>query len=65
MATWHQQRNPAGLQALWKPHPTEWKCVSDKHNQFASSMSFTDETEARAYAKRTGNVLIPPASARS
>lgn len=62
MSTWHQQRNPSALQALWQPHPTLWKCVSDKPNCMAGSISFATKDEARAYAKRTGDALIPPSS---
>lgn len=60
MSTWHQNRNPAALTALWLPHPTKWKCISDKPGQMASSMMFDNEVEARTYANRTGDVLIPP-----
>lgn len=60
MSTWHQQRNPRALAALWTPHPTEWKCVSDKYGQCASSISFQEEQDARAYAAKTGDTLIPP-----
>lgn len=66
MATWHQEqaRKRAGGTGLWYPHPTEWKCVSDKPGQFASSMSFTDEAKARAYCEKTGDALIPPENYR-
>lgn len=60
MSTWHQNRNKAGLTALWQPHPTHWKCVSDKYGQCASSMTFENEQQARAYAARTGDAIIPP-----
>lgn len=63
MASWHQQRNPGGLAALWQPHPTNWKIVSDKFNEFASSISFEDEGQARLYVVRNGGHLIPPLSA--
>jgi hypothetical protein len=60
VSSWHQDRNPGGLRALWTPHPTKWKCVSDRAGQLASCMSFDDEAEARAYAAKTGGILIPP-----
>lgn len=60
MSTWHQERNPAGIAALWAPHPTKWKCISDRHGQFATSMMFEDEAAAKAYAAKTGDVVIPP-----
>lgn len=60
MSTWHQDKNPAGLMQLWLPHPTKWKCISDKLHQHASSMTFEDEAQARAYARKTGDILIPP-----
>lgn len=60
MSTWHQNRNPAALAALWAPHPTQWKCVSDRFDRPAGSMSFETEAEAKAYAERTGDIVIPP-----
>jgi hypothetical protein len=65
MSTWHQDRNPQGLQALWQPHATDWKCVSDKPGQLASAMCFAREDEARSYCERWGCVLIPPQSANA
>jgi hypothetical protein len=61
MATWHQQRNPEGLRSLWQQHPTQWKCISDRPNECAGSISFNDEAEARAYAAKTGDRVLPPA----
>ena len=56
MNTWHQALNPTMTANLWATHPTLWKCVSDRPNEFASCMSFATEAEARAYAERTGAV---------
>lgn len=63
MSTWHQDQNPAALAALWRPHPVNWKCISDKVGEPASSMSFPDEASARQYALQTGDVLIAPKAA--
>ena len=60
MSTWHQAQNPATTAALWAPHPTQWKCISDRPNEFASAMTFATEAEARAYAERTGDIVIAP-----
>jgi hypothetical protein len=62
MASWHQQQNSIALMQLWKGHPTMWSCVSDTHGCLASRMTFPTETAARAYAARTRDVVIPPAS---
>jgi hypothetical protein len=62
MATWHQQKNPTALAALWAPHPTQWKCVSDKPGQMAGCASFTDKQKARDFCDNTGAVLIPPSN---
>lgn len=58
MATWHQQK--AGLSGLYAPHWREWKVVDDKPNQFASAVCFGDESTARAFAEKTGGLLIAP-----
>jgi len=60
MSTWHQARNPAVIADLWSPHPTQWKCVSDRPGEPASSISFATEAEAKAYAERTGDIVIAP-----
>ena len=60
MSTWHQALNPAVAAALWAPHPTQWKVVSDRPNEFASMMTFATEAEARTYAERTECVVIAP-----
>lgn len=60
MSTWHQDRNPSALQALWTPDPTKWKCISDKYGGFASCMTFDDEASARQYAAKTGDIVLPP-----
>ena len=60
MATWHQERNAAGLSALWEPHPSAWKCIDDKPGRPAGSISFECESKAKAYAEKTGAHLIPP-----
>ena len=60
MSTWHQAQNPATTTALWAPHTTQWKCISDRPNEFASVMTFATEAEARAYAERTGDIVIAP-----
>ena len=60
MATWHQSRNAAGLSALWT-QGKNWKVIDDKPGQLASGIEFADEAKARAYAAKTGGVLIPPA----
>ena len=60
MATWHQERNSAGMAALYAPHPTLWKCVGDKPNQCAGAMLFKSQTDAETYCKNTGDLLIPP-----
>lgn len=65
MATWHQRNNPAALTALWTPHPTRWKCVSDRWNRPAGSIVFDSAAEANAYAAKTGDVVIPPVAARA
>lgn len=62
MSTWHQERNKGAIQLLWAPDPVNWKCVSDKHGEFASCMTFPDEASARAYAKVTGDHVIPPSN---
>ncbi len=64
MATWHQQRNPGALRALWAPHPTKWKVVEDPCNEFASCMSFERRDDANAYQKRAGGHLVPPLTER-
>lgn len=64
MASWHQNQNGAGLSSLWAPDPSRWKCISDKPGRFASCMSFETEEQARAYAAKTGDIIIPPANAR-
>ena len=60
MSTWHQAQNPASTAALGSPHPTQWKCISDRPNEFASSIRSATEAEARAYAERTGHNVIAP-----
>ena len=60
MSTWHQAQNPATTAALWAPHPTKWKCISDRLNEFASCMYFATEAAARTYAERTGDIVIAP-----
>ena len=60
MSTWHQAHNLAAITALWEPHPTHWKCVTDHPNKFASTITFATEAEARAYAERTGDIVIAP-----
>lgn len=60
MSTWHQNRNPIALAALWRPLPDQYKCVSDRPGQPASCMIFADRVAAERYAERTGDVLIPP-----
>lgn len=60
MATYHQERNAAGLRALWTPEPGRWKCISDKRGRMASCMSFDNEKDALAYCANTGDVLLPP-----
>lgn len=60
MSTWHQAQNPATTAALWAPHPTQWKCITDRPNEFASCIRFATEAEARAYAERTGDIVIAP-----
>lgn len=60
MSTWHQDNNQAAIGALWSPHPTKWKCISDRHGCMASCTTFDSEGEARAYALKTGDVLVCP-----
>jgi len=60
MATWHQSQNQAAIKALWTPHATKWKCISDKHDRPASCMTFDDRKSAKEYAERTGDILIAP-----
>lgn len=60
MATWHQAKNQLALALLWAPDPVRWKCVHDRYNQPASAIKFDTEQEARAYAARTGDVVIAP-----
>lgn len=60
MATWHQLRNVAGLINLYQPDATEWKVVTDPPNGAASAMTFTLESEARAYAVRVGRATVVP-----
>lgn len=62
MATWHQNRNPAGMRGLYAPKPGVWKVVSDKPGEFASAIEFSDETEARRLADRNGGFIIPPSA---
>ena len=62
MASWHQQQNPAGLLALWTPHPTKWKCIRDTYGHFASCMTFDNAVHAREYAAKTGDMLLAPAN---
>jgi hypothetical protein len=64
MATWHQSRNAAGMRGLYSPHATEWKVISDKRGECAGSISFTEESKARAYVERNGGLLVPPATVR-
>lgn len=60
MSTWHQDRNPGALQALWTPEPGKYKCVSDRPGQAASCMSFDNQADAEAYCEKTGDILISP-----
>ena len=63
MSTWHQRKGGA-LAGLWQPHPVHFKCVSDRPEQFASSMLFDDLEQAKSYCERTGNVLVMPVAAK-
>ncbi|ESQ85434.1 hypothetical protein AEAC466_04525 [Asticcacaulis sp. AC466] len=60
MATWHQNKNVAGMSALYKSHPTEWKVVDDKPGQFASAQTFRTKREALKLAKRNGGIIREP-----
>lgn len=60
MSTWHQSKNTSALMALWSPHPTKWKCVSDRFDRPASCMTFDSKEDAEAYALKTGDVVIAP-----
>lgn len=60
MATWHQQRNTAGLAALYRPEPGRWKCITDRPGEHAGCITFASREEATAYARRTGALIIPP-----
>lgn len=65
MATWHQSKNGSGLAALWAPSPGKWKCISDRPGKAAGAMLFDNEADARRYAAKTGDVVIPPSRERN
>lgn len=60
MATWHQSKNPTAIKSLWTPEPGKWKCIDDKPNQMASSITFATKEEAERYCANTGSIMIPP-----
>lgn len=60
MSTWHQNKNQPALAALWSPHETKFKCISDKPGKLASCMTFDTLEDAQTYCSKTGDILIPP-----
>lgn len=60
MATWHQERNRAGMNALYRAHPSEYKVVSDEVDKMAWAMLFAERAAAEAYREKVGGILIPP-----
>lgn len=64
MATWHQERGN-GLAALYAPHPTGWKVISDRHGEPASSIVLESKDAAERYVANAGGSIIPPAEPRA
>lgn len=60
MSTWHQERNPRAMAALWAPDKFTWKVIDDKPGQLASCMTFPDKESAESYQQKCGGVLIEP-----
>lgn len=60
MATWHQNRNAGGMRALYAPHESGWKVVSNPVGALASAIVFREESAAIAYQKRCGGIVIAP-----
>lgn len=64
MATYHQNKNPGGMAALYAPESHAWKVVSDAPGAFASAIQFPahEEGDAIALAIRNGGRLVAPAA---
>lgn len=63
MATWHQSKNVAGMQALWSPPAVGYKVVVDRPHEMAFAAHFASELDAKAYADKTGGRVLSPKAA--
>lgn len=61
MATWHQNKNVAGMRALYTPKARTWRVVDNKPGQFASAIEFNNGADARKFARRNGGFIVEPA----
>lgn len=58
MASWHQNKNRAGLIELYTRPAKGYKVVCDKPGEFAYSVHFNRKREAEKLAKRCGGFVI-------
>ena len=58
MATWHQNKNRAGMIALYSKPAKGYRVVNDKPGEFASAVEFTVKRKAERFAKRTGGIIL-------